>query len=611
MKWIKNNLLNLYIISNILFVFFNSYSFITKSSTYGDFGDNIVSFLMINSVVAIILFIIKIRKKEYSIKIYDVLLLIVGILAFISSMLAINKDVALNGFKGRYEGLYSLLYYFTLLFLCSFVKKEDKKKIIFVILFTGVFQAFYAFLQLADSESVSVSRNLGTIWANGLTNNPNFFGSYMLLCLSYSIGLFLEEGKKHLKIIYGIVLVILFTGLLVSNTTSCAVGLIGVIIYSVIYLLKRKDYEKIIVIFSILIFTAATVNMFDKTTLFKDLVKTKNEAVEIAKGNNSDSFGTKRMQVWKATMKVVPKYLIHGAGVDNYFFIFDKGPLVIGRYFYDKAHNEYLQILVTQGIFSLISYLLLYLVIILKGIKNTYDNKNLYLILPVGGYLIQAFFNISVIEVAPIFFIALGLLIDRDDNTSIYKSYIKRLLDIVFSFILIVLLLPLFIIISICIKLIDKDKIFYIQERTGRDGRVFNIYKFRTMNNKHINKFGGLLRKTSLDELPQLINILKGDMSFIGPRPWIVDYYKLFDKKQKIRVSVRPGVTGLAQVNGRNSINIFKKIEYDIEYVNNLSFLLDFKILFRSIKVIFDKENIDMDKNIKKELDDLKKKKTK
>ena len=611
MKWVKNNLLNLYIISNVLFVFISSFLVVSKKILYSVYGRNIINILIINSIVLIGLIIYKIIKKKYKFRIYDLLLIGMIIMGGIVSILAFKPSVSIFGFFGRYEGYLTLLYYFTLFMLCSFVKKEDKKKIIWVILFTGLCQVFYSVLQLSDSPIVTVKRHLGAIWATGFTVNPNFFGTYMLLCLSYALGLYSEEENNKYRIIYGIIICILLCGLLFSNTSSCAVGIIFVFIYLIGYLIKKKSYDKILILLIMFILISVTINNLGQTTLFGDLNQTKNETVQLAKGEGKDHFGNKRIYVWKKTVEVVPKYLIHGVGIDSYFYLFDGGPLIRGGFMYDKAHNEYLQLLVTQGIFSLILYLLFYFIIVFRGIKSTYDNKSIYLLLPVGGYLIQAFFNISVIEVAPIFFIALGLLVDRNDNISIYRCFIKRFLDILLSIILIILLLPLFIIISIIIKLIDKDEIFYTQVRTGIKGKEFKIYKFRTMSNKKVTKVGSVLRNTSLDELPQLINILKGDMSFIGPRPWIVDYYKLFNKKQKNRVLVRPGVIGLAQVNGRNSINIFKKIEYDLEYVNNYSFILDLKILLKSIKVIFDKEDIDMDKNIKKELSELKKKKTK
>lgn len=184
---------------------------------------------------------------------------------------------------------------------------------------------------------------------------------------------------------------------------------------------------------------------------------------------------------------------------------------------------------------------------------------------------------------------------------------IKNLFDKIISLILIIMLAPFFFITSVLIKLDSKGNIFFVQERVGKDGRLFNIYKFRTMipnavntglgilteeNDPRITKIGAILRKTSFDELPQLFNILKGDMSIIGPRPTLQYQVNDYNGFQLKRLLVKPGVTGLAQVNGRNSISWPKRIEYDVKYVENWSLLLDVKILFKTIFVIFKKDEI-------------------
>jgi len=179
-----------------------------------------------------------------------------------------------------------------------------------------------------------------------------------------------------------------------------------------------------------------------------------------------------------------------------------------------------------------------------------------------------------------------------------YQNFVKRIIDIILATIAIILTLPLFVIIAILIKKEDKGTVFYKQIRTGKNGKNFEMFKFRSMNvvergkemtikhEQRVTKIGKFLRKTSLDELPQFINVLKGDMSFIGPRPWIVEYYERFTEEQKKRVNVRPGIIGLAQAKGRNRITIFEKIKYDLEYIDNIDFQLDFKILILTIKVM-------------------------
>ena len=186
-----------------------------------------------------------------------------------------------------------------------------------------------------------------------------------------------------------------------------------------------------------------------------------------------------------------------------------------------------------------------------------------------------------------------------------YKKYIKRILDIILSILLLIILFPLFIIIAIAIKLGDRKSIIYKQERTGKENKKFEIYKFRTMNEKEPTKIGKVLRKTGLDELPQLINILKGEMSLIGPRPWIPEYYKHFSKSQKKRVTVRPGLIGLAQLKS-NKIDVLKKIEYDLEYIENISFTMDIKIIVKSIKMIIkNKHNEITQEEITREIQQL------
>lgn len=187
---------------------------------------------------------------------------------------------------------------------------------------------------------------------------------------------------------------------------------------------------------------------------------------------------------------------------------------------------------------------------------------------------------------------------------------IIALIGLIFAFI------PM-IIVAIAIKLESKGPALFKQARTGKGGKNFNLYKFRSMTvdndvmnfktENKITKVGKFIRKTSLDELPQLFNIIKGDMSFIGPRPWITEYYNNFNAHQKRRVEVLPGITGLAQATGRNNLNIFEKINYDIEYVDNFSFKTDVKVVLKTIKTVLSKEGAELSKyGIKEEIEDLK-----
>ena len=192
----------------------------------------------------------------------------------------------------------------------------------------------------------------------------------------------------------------------------------------------------------------------------------------------------------------------------------------------------------------------------------------------------------------------------------------KRLFDIIISLIGLVFTIPIFIIFAPIIKLHDGGPVLFKQVRTGKKGREFVLYKFRSMEiDNDVRDFskedqmtgvGKFLRKTSLDELPQFWNVLKGEMSLVGPRPWIPEYYKEMKPSQRKRYVVRPGITGLAQVRGRNNIPVSKKIKYDLEYVDKLSFHEDFKILLLTVRAVFQKEAAYSKKeNVKEELNEL------
>ena len=185
-----------------------------------------------------------------------------------------------------------------------------------------------------------------------------------------------------------------------------------------------------------------------------------------------------------------------------------------------------------------------------------------------------------------------------------YRKYIKRLLDIIISLCGIIVLSPIYLILGILVKRKLGAPVIFKQERPGKNEKIFHLYKFRSMTDEkdaegnllpdevRLTSFGKKLRSTSLDELPELFNILKGDMSLIGPRPLLVRYLPRYNEFQRHRHDVRPGLTGLAQVNGRNAITWEKKFEYDVEYVNKLSFVLDARIFMDTVRAVLKREGI-------------------
>lgn len=185
-----------------------------------------------------------------------------------------------------------------------------------------------------------------------------------------------------------------------------------------------------------------------------------------------------------------------------------------------------------------------------------------------------------------------------------YKNFIKRILDFVIASVALVLLSPVLIVVTIGLYFANQGKPFFLQRRPGKNEKIFRIIKFKTMNDKkdregqllpdsqRLTKIGAIVRKTSIDEIPQLINVIKGDMSLIGPRPLLPEYIALYSTEQKRRHELKPGITGWAQVNGRNAISWTRKLALDVEYVDNISFVLDCRIFFLTIKKVLIREGI-------------------
>lgn len=192
-------------------------------------------------------------------------------------------------------------------------------------------------------------------------------------------------------------------------------------------------------------------------------------------------------------------------------------------------------------------------------------------------------------------------------KSSIYERYVKRAIDFVIALVFIALFWWLYLILAVLVRVKLGSPVLFTQERPGKDEKIFKMYKFRSMTDERgedgellpdemrLTKFGKALRSTSLDELPEVFNILKGDMSLIGPRPLLVKYLPLYNEEQRHRHDVRPGMTGWAQVNGRNAISWEQKFAYDVEYACNCTFAMDLRVFFTTFKVLFGRSGISSD----------------
>lgn len=191
-----------------------------------------------------------------------------------------------------------------------------------------------------------------------------------------------------------------------------------------------------------------------------------------------------------------------------------------------------------------------------------------------------------------------------------YQNFIKRIIDLLIAISAFITLLPIFTIVAITLLVLNNGKCFFFQRRPGKNGKVFNIVKFKSMNDKkdkngellpdhlRIPKFGHFIRNYSLDEIPQLLNVISGKMSIIGPRPLLVQYLPLYNDIQKKRHDVKPGITGWAQVNGRNSISWEEKFTLDVWYIENISFIVDLKIFFKTLKKVVIREGVNSSENL-------------
>lgn len=203
----------------------------------------------------------------------------------------------------------------------------------------------------------------------------------------------------------------------------------------------------------------------------------------------------------------------------------------------------------------------------------------------------------------------------------LYRNYLKRVIDFFFALVALTVFSPLLIVVTVWLHIVNKGAgAFFIQPRPGLHGKVFRMYKFKSMTDEknsdgellpdieRLTRIGRFVRSTSIDELPQLINVLRGDMSFIGPRPLTIMYMAYYNEREKHRHDVRPGISGLAQVKGRKSITWYEKFDYDLEYVEHLSFALDIKILFLTIYKVFRQENVGVETSGTNDFDALREK---
>ncbi len=364
--------------------------------------------LFILGIIALILYIInKIMRKE-KIKIKDIFIILLLIFGFISYVFAYKKDVALNGAIGRHEGLKTLFSYYAIFLLSSTIDKKWQKRLLLTFVGFGLMQILLGTFQNLKINNIlgyDRSHNFSNRYkaASGTFGNPNIYSSYILMCLLYIWYLLVKTDKN--KILNGILFILFWYGLIIGNTSSCILSAILIMVFTLIKKINRQNIKKIsikgieILVLSVLFLSI--LNIFTNKWIFKTIKNNTMEIVDIFKNGITDKTGNYRIYVWKESLKKVPKYYKTGIGIDNFGYLNDGFYICSPVECFDKAHNEYIQILLTEGVFTLIVYLSF-----LSYVLHSSKNKGiLYMLI---GYLIQALFNISSITVAPIFYMIMG-----------------------------------------------------------------------------------------------------------------------------------------------------------------------------------------------------------
>ena len=362
--------------------------------------------------ILIFLYLYGLYKKKDNFNYLDIINISLVVLAFISTIFAINIKVSFLGENRRYEGLFSLIsYYLIFLNAKSIKKKESKEKLINVFLYLGLFQVAYSLIQVYSDWGI-VRRADKVFLAMGLCGNPNFLASYMAMLVILSSTLFIKNKDKK----YFVLAIIYNVGLVLAESTGPFLAVIITLIFIVIYFHKKEYVKRTLLLGFALLITFILTNtssMFVQEKVFNhnipsqyNIVSEILDTVKKVSANDEkiEELGHGRIRIWSILLPKVKNYWLVGAGIDNIAYVYPQS----GNQIVDKAHNQYLQILITNGLPALILYCALSLIIFIKGLKLKNDDIALYMLFVV--YSIQAFTNISVIDVAPYFFLFFGLL---------------------------------------------------------------------------------------------------------------------------------------------------------------------------------------------------------
>lgn len=377
-------------------------------------------------IIGVIIYVLYKIINKIKFDIYDGLIFLLIVFGIISVVCAVDSDVALYGFDGRYEGLLQICTYYILFLNCKNLdNKLCKKILVWLIIVLGCIQAIYGIFQFFDIKMIfhhGIVRR--RFYSTGFEVNPNFFGTVMILCFSLSLSKYVFNKKIIVSLFALVTFLVLFTGLLCSGAMSAVVALVIVVLFMIALILVSKlniwwTLGRTILILILCFFAYREFNIYDKGYYWSQTKKSAYEIGETIKGDTEPIYGSGRIHIWTETLKVVPDNLWNGVGIDNFMYAFGEHKLLIdvnSKLAVDKAHNEYLQKLVTEGMFSFVIYMVLIFMLFIKSLIKIFkcrgknDTLFLSLFLAFIAYCVQAFFNISVITVSPLFYIVMGLL---------------------------------------------------------------------------------------------------------------------------------------------------------------------------------------------------------
>ena len=386
----------------------------------------ITSYSLLYSIIPIELaiYLYNLFKKNNRADKYDIIIYILALLGIVTSIFAVDTFTSIWGSYFRNSGLLSIISYYLLFLNCKSIDKKQTNKIITCLFIVGIFQFVYSLLQVFVRGEAIFSFTIGKVnyMAMGFAGNPNFLGSYTILLLGLSLMFYFLYGNKR----YFWLSLIFYITLILAQSTGPFFALIGLFIFIVIFMTMKKiiDWKKVWIVLISFVLTFILVSNFveiyckrvfndeivSSYTIKGDILSTFNLFKSNKSGNKKkelQQYGSGRLTIWKNTLKIVPKYFWFGAGIDNVGRVY-RAEKSFGLV--DKVHNEYLEILVTQGIFTLTTYLIFLLVLFVNGMKSK-NKLSWVLLVSFVGYAIQAFLNISVITVAPIFYIIMGLFV--------------------------------------------------------------------------------------------------------------------------------------------------------------------------------------------------------